>query len=72
MYIEDLEEEAHKHDNDDFLTLQKIEKLCVDVLPVEVTNGHAKYEFARKILKTIWDDKEAYEIKNLREVQGYE
>ena len=52
--------------------IQKIEKLCVDVLPVEVTNGHAKYEFARKILKTIWDDKEAYEIKNLREVQGYE
>ena len=35
-YIEDLEEEAHKHDHDAFLTLQKIEKLCVNVLPVEI------------------------------------
>tara|TARA_R100001594_G_scaffold22739_1_gene44134 strand:+ start:1562 stop:1786 length:225 start_codon:yes stop_codon:yes gene_type:complete len=71
-YVEDLEEEAHKHDNDAFLTLQKIEKLCVNVLPADVTIGHAKYEFARKVLKIIWDDKEAYKIKNLREVQGYE
>ena len=63
-YIEDLEEEAHKHDHDAFLTLQKIEKLCVNVLPVEITNGHAKYELARKILKTIWDDKnEAHECQ---------
>ena len=40
-----------------YSTLQKIEKLCMNVLPVEITSGHAKYKLAREVLKIIWNDK---------------
>ena len=40
-----------------YSTLQKIEKLCMNVLPVEITSGHAKYKIAREVLKIIWNDK---------------